>query len=197
MVGRPIRLSVFPPISVYLSVQAASTQRTMVAPGAPAVQEADCAADKPRNRGRRAPGAWRPRLAADRRALGTVCRANETCMCPSILVVPCRAHPSVRLPGAEATGIRILCMAAKQGPKALFCTPNRSKCILFVSLTRACHGMSRATDCFVILWCSAVWRAGCTARVYLSSTLRWGLLLGLRKRHAHCRPTMWHTQWRQ
>jgi hypothetical protein len=31
-------------------------------------------------------------------------------------------------------GIRILCLAAKWGPNALFCVPNRTKCILVISV---------------------------------------------------------------
>jgi hypothetical protein len=34
------------------------------------------------------------------------------------------------------TGIRIPCMAAKCGPRVLFCMPNRTKCILFASVMR-------------------------------------------------------------
>jgi hypothetical protein len=34
----------------------------------------------------------------------------------------------------DVTEVRILSMAAKQGPHVLFCTPNRTKCILLVSV---------------------------------------------------------------
>jgi hypothetical protein len=70
---------------------------------------------------------------------------NVCCIRP-VLWVDLALHPTVQGPrwnedpvhGSRATvGIavmRFLCMAAERDPNVLFCMPNRTKCILFISV---------------------------------------------------------------
>jgi hypothetical protein len=53
--------------------------------------------------------------------------------------------PSCECRPACAPGLRILLLAAKHGPNVLFCTPNRIKCILWISVMAAAGPNCRQT----------------------------------------------------
>jgi succinyl-CoA synthetase alpha subunit len=57
-------------------------------------------------------------------------------------------HAGAKSGGAlESAQVRIACMAAKQGPNVLFCIPNRTKCILLVSvMAREVPGVPTITE---------------------------------------------------